>query len=78
MLASASKRAPTDHGAVAVREACDEAVSVGLHGCVDDLGVRGLGFPKADVVHDGRAKQDGLLRRCTIENRQFVDLQNWP
>lgn len=45
-------RALTNHSVIAIWETCNEAVSIGLLGCVNDLGICGLGLPKADVLHD--------------------------
>lgn len=45
-------KAHTNHGVIAIWETCDETVSIGLLGCINDLSVSGLRLPKADVLHD--------------------------
>lgn len=45
-------RAHTNHGVIAIWETCNEAVSIGLCSCINDLSICGLRLPKADVLHD--------------------------
>lgn len=45
-------RAPTNHSVIAVWETCNEAMSIGLLGCIYDLSICGLRLPKANVLHD--------------------------
>lgn len=51
----------TNDGVVALGEAGDELVRVGLPGSRVHLFVRGSQLPKTDVLHDCRSKQDWLL-----------------
>lgn len=44
--------AHTNHGVIAIWETCNEAMSIGLLCCVNDLGICCLRLPKADVLHD--------------------------
>ena len=42
----------TNHSVITFWEICNEAVSVGLLGCINDLSVSGFRLPKADIFND--------------------------
>lgn len=69
--------AHTNYSVIAFRERCNEAVSIGLFSCVNDLGVCCLWLSKPDIVHDGRSKQHRFLwRRTGIAASEHFQLRN--
>ena len=69
-------RVPTNHSVVAVWETGNEAMSIGLLGCINDLSICGLGLPKADVLHDRWSKQNRLLHTILKDAEQW-DLDSY-
>lgn len=61
-VVKAQMGAHTNHGVIAVWETRDEAVSIGLLCCINDLSICSLRLPKTDVLHDGWSKQNWLLK----------------
>lgn len=45
-------RALTNHSVIAIWETCNEVVSIGLLGCINDFSICSLRLPKADILLD--------------------------
>ena len=49
-------------GLVAVRQLADEMIGIRHFGCLDDILIRGIQPPVADVLHDRIGEQEGILQ----------------